>query len=323
MFRNTCFIAVVAQLRHLLQPVMESVRQYRWNDYIMFVRSMSNQKYGYTTPDQGDGQHDAAELLGDILHEYASDFGVEIRKNTVMYECNCNDSTESVECLAMIVLPLPPAEGRYRLSDLQDTYFSPVEVNDLLCDECGCRSNGLFTHTYNRSLSGKLVFRINRYSTEGRRPDEIDLDKYLTFDNGEEEYRLEAILQHHGRSAHQGHYIIFLFINGVWECHNDDDRTFFNDEDMPPYSPEDVYVVVYGLTNPVDSSLRDESSNPRSTDDWGNIPEDPIQTRSYGLPDETDYWSTIQEDPSPQVNDSDSWTYIPEETTKFRKNHRI
>ena len=38
-FRNTCFIAVVANLRHVLQPVMEAVRQYKWKDYINLVRT--------------------------------------------------------------------------------------------------------------------------------------------------------------------------------------------------------------------------------------------------------------------------------------------
>ena len=38
-FRNTCFIAVVANLRHVLQLVMQAVRQYKWKDYINLVRT--------------------------------------------------------------------------------------------------------------------------------------------------------------------------------------------------------------------------------------------------------------------------------------------
>ena len=53
-----------------------------------------------------------------------------------------------------------------------------------------------------------MIFRINRFSDEGKRPDPILVDEKLTFENAEE-YTLEAILQHEGESVHGGHYIIF------------------------------------------------------------------------------------------------------------------
>ena len=57
-FRNTCFIAVVANLRHVLQPVMKAVRQYKWKDYINLVRTSWEGEYIYAL--EHDGQHDAA-----------------------------------------------------------------------------------------------------------------------------------------------------------------------------------------------------------------------------------------------------------------------
>ena len=70
-FRNTCFIAVVANLRHVLQPVMETVRAYSWKEYISLVRTSPHARYSYGPIHNG--QHDAAELLGGILHGHTLD----------------------------------------------------------------------------------------------------------------------------------------------------------------------------------------------------------------------------------------------------------
>ena len=74
--QNTCFIAVVANLRHVLQPVMEAVQQYNWRDYVNHVRTSWHGEYRYGPGHNG--QHDAAELLGDILHGHTSRHGVEL-----------------------------------------------------------------------------------------------------------------------------------------------------------------------------------------------------------------------------------------------------
>ena len=75
-FENSCFIAVVANLRHILKPVMQSVREYTWKDYINLVRTNWNGQYSYAL--EHHGQHDAAEFLGPILHEHAARFGIEM-----------------------------------------------------------------------------------------------------------------------------------------------------------------------------------------------------------------------------------------------------
>ena len=85
-FQNTCFIAAVANLRHVLQPVMEAVRQYKWKEYINHVRTSWHGEYS-DAPGHN-GQHDAAELLGDILHDHTSSYGVEMCVATHVYECN-------------------------------------------------------------------------------------------------------------------------------------------------------------------------------------------------------------------------------------------
>ena len=115
-FRNTCFIAVVANVRHVLQPVMQAVQNKKWNDYVNLVRSTWDGQYSYAP--EHDGQHDAAELLGAILHEHASRFGLEVCvcvTKTVF--CEFNHYTQRLEHVAMIVLVLPNDKNRFTLCE--------------------------------------------------------------------------------------------------------------------------------------------------------------------------------------------------------------
>ena len=113
-FENTCFIAVVANLRHILKPVMQSVRQYTWKDYINLVRTNWNGQYSYAF--EHHGQHDAAELLGAILHQHAASFGIQMCVTRRVF-CPCEtcagDYTTRLEYLPMIVLVLPDEERGY------------------------------------------------------------------------------------------------------------------------------------------------------------------------------------------------------------------
>ena len=250
-YENTCFIAVVANLRHVLQPVMDVVCQYTWNDYIHHVRTSWDGKYSYG---QGHfGQHDAAELLGEILHEDAFRSGVRLRLCRVIDECrdSCRGKRfEGPENLAMIVLPFPAIRGRYTVSSLLDDFLSPELLNELKCEHCGVvDGHGFKQYIFDKSLSGKIVFRVNRYGRgrddrPERRSDPIELEEKIVFDNGDE-YFLEAILQHEGDSASSGHYIVFLRLGGIWQCRNDNRKDEFYGARLPPYSPENVYLVVY------------------------------------------------------------------------------
>ena len=329
-FQNTCFIAAVANMRHVLEPVMESVQDYNWKDYINFVRSNWNQKYEFAPGHNG--QHDAAELLGDILYDHRFRFGVELCVCRQIF--HCNHYRERSEHLSMIVLSLPIETGNFSIRRLRDDYFTPAEVNDLRCEECGMSEvSGICTQIYKRSLSGKLVFRINRYTPQGRRSDPVTLDETLTFENGDE-YILEAILQHEGESIHGGHYIMFLRTNGAWERRDDGKQTVFVSAKLPPYSPENVYVVVYGLlrsngsssssgsANPITSDFRnsiaDEPKNQFPCSTLDPVPEEP-KTNVPGLKeDDFDHWKNIPEKPKRNLptldeDDYDFWKNIREE----------
>ena len=243
-FRNTCFIAVVANLRHVLTPVMALTRRHTWKEFIVFVRRVWEEgKYAFAP--EHDGQDDAAELLGDILHGTESWYGVEISVTTQLYGCNHN--WERVHRLPMIVLQFRQQRGCFQLQELVNDYVTPVEVAERRCEECGCDDmTGLLTHCYRKSLSGKMVFRINRYHVASRRSDPVILNESIFFHNGDM-YDLQAIVQHEGESAHCGHYIMFLRTSRSWECRNDGTVVEHDSAKLPPYSPENVYIVVYTL----------------------------------------------------------------------------
>ena len=70
-FSNTCFIAVVVNLRNLIPDIARvlDLQNSTWKEVITVVRGMCKSKYSYN--EEHCGQHDAAELLGDILFEAA------------------------------------------------------------------------------------------------------------------------------------------------------------------------------------------------------------------------------------------------------------
>ena len=120
-FQNTCFVAVVANLRHVLPPVMQAVRSYTWKEYINEVRRMQEGRYAYTL--EHHGQHDAADLLGDIL-PHPAEFGIELAV-TKGVECCAFEETRA-EYVPMIVLVLPGEPGgQHRLEELVEAYCSP------------------------------------------------------------------------------------------------------------------------------------------------------------------------------------------------------
>ena len=84
-FANTCFIAVVANLRHVLPPVMKFMKEHKhtWPSFVNYSRILRDKhqalKFG---SGDGNGQHDATELLGAIIpaDPKSCGYGVQIRK---------------------------------------------------------------------------------------------------------------------------------------------------------------------------------------------------------------------------------------------------
>ena len=75
-FSNTCFIAVVVNLRNLIPDIVRflDLQNSTWKEVVRAVRGgMFNCKYHYNA--RHCGQHDAAESLGDILFEAVRLYG--------------------------------------------------------------------------------------------------------------------------------------------------------------------------------------------------------------------------------------------------------
>ena len=243
-FRNTCFIAVVANLRHLLRPVHLETSKRTWTELVTFVRQeMRNDRSELRfSASDGTGQHDAALLLSEFLGNVPNTtFGTRIRKTKYM---SCCDQTEDTfETLPMIVLMLPPASGEYSLRTLIQYYEEAEEFTRMECDFCSFEGNkhyapGRKAQSIYDTVDGKMVFRFNRYSAVNRRGDRILLDTSIISEKGDT-YNLEAILQHQGDSMAGGHYIIFVLVSGRWEERDDAEVRRTNLE----YNPSNVRMV--------------------------------------------------------------------------------
>ena len=243
-FRNTCFIAVVANLRHLLRPVHLETSKRTWTELVTFVRQeMRNDRSELLfSASDGTGQHDAALLLSEFLGNVPNTtFGTRIRKTK--YMACCDQTEDTFETLPMIVLTLPPASGEYSLRTLIQYYEEAEEFTRMECDFCSFEgykhyAPGRKAQSIYDTVDGKMVFRFNRYSAVNRRGDRILLDTSIISENGDT-YNLEAILQHQGVSMAGGHYIIFVLVSGRWEERDDAEVRRTNLE----YNPSNVQMV--------------------------------------------------------------------------------
>ena len=225
-FHNTCFIAVVANLRHLLQPVQQQISQYSWVELVNYVRrEMRDHRSNLLfSSDDGNGQHDAADLLSEFLATASRNtFGTRIT-NTKFMLC-CERKAEISEILPMIVLMLPENVDEHSLRSLIQLYEETQQHDRLECDFCSVGANkhyflGTMSKSIRETVDDKLVFRFNRYSADERRSDRILLDSSIVLGNGVH-YNLEAILQHQSDRSGHGHYIIFVLVAGRWEKRDD------------------------------------------------------------------------------------------------------
>ena len=190
-YRNTCFIAVVVNLRSLLPAINDvlHLNERSWKETITAVRVKWRQKYAFTLEFQG--QDDAAELLGDILWE-APAYRWSCKKTTTFYECR--HSTEMHHLLTMVVLSLPEQEISTSVSVLVKRFLEPEALCDLKHDDtvCGvCNQEGEATLSFQGVQPDTCVFRINRYTAHlERRADKIYPDPMLML--GGSAYSLRA-----------------------------------------------------------------------------------------------------------------------------------
>ena len=242
-FTNTCFIAVVANLRHVLPPVMKFMREHKhtWPTFVSYARVLRDKKGALKFGSRdGNGQHDATELLGAIIpaDPLGRGSGVQIMKHRTVSCCGSESSVEEFQAMLPLIFPIERRE--YRLKELLDHYQQKEHLSELLCDRCVKRTEGTFTRRIQTGLNGKMVLRFGRYSDDGKRSDRLLLDPIISSRDGCQ-YKLEAILEHSGSTVFSGHYIIYLLLHGRWEKRNDDKQTFRDDKEEPlRYNPSNV-----------------------------------------------------------------------------------
>ena len=135
-YRNTCFIAVVVNLRALIPQIgrVLQLQTHTWKETIDLVRSKWNARYSYN--EDHHGQHDAGDLLGDILTD-AQDYGFEEERTT--FSLNCRHEWSRQERLLMLVVQLPTVQSFLdtRVNELVSAYTAPLEVDLIECTGCG------------------------------------------------------------------------------------------------------------------------------------------------------------------------------------------
>ena len=243
-YRNTCFIAVVINLRGLIPAIDEvlGLSALTWKETIAIVRAKWGNKYAYT--DEFNGQDDAAELLGDLLWD-APAYRLSCKK-TIKYH-QCQHVTESQQSLCMLVLSMPEQEVFSYVSDLLKRYMEPVALYDLKHEDplCGvCDQEGVSTLSFEGVQPDTCVLRINRYSAGlQRRSDQVYPDPMLVL--GDSSYSLQAVIAHQGDSTHHGHYIMYLRSSQGWERRDDAACTLVGNDTVPPCNLSELYVVIY------------------------------------------------------------------------------
>ena len=206
-FEHTCFIAVVANLRHVLPPVMKFMNEGRhtWPSFVTYSRSIRDRHHALKFGSQdGNGQHDATELLGAIIpaDPTIDGSGVRIMKHRYLWCCN-PDIPPDPEFQAMLPVVFPEERREYSLKELLEHYQEPEHLFELYCDLCERRTEGTFSRRIYTGMNGKMVFRFGRYSDTGKRSDRIILDPTISSDD-DSEYKLEAILEHSGSTVASG-----------------------------------------------------------------------------------------------------------------------
>ena len=101
---------------------------------------------------------------------------------------------------------------------LEPEFLCDLKHDDVLCGVCG--QEGEATLSFDGVQPDICVLRINRY-TQGleRREDHVFPDSRL--DVCGTVYSLRAILEHKGRNANSGHYIMYLRNQQGWEKRDD------------------------------------------------------------------------------------------------------
>ena len=259
-YRNTCFIAAVVNLRTVLPQIATvlALDSSSWKEVIHHARQLFNGKYEYSAVHNG--QHDAAEFLGDVLHQNC--------RNTQLHTCrhsianSCGHEWSTTQSHMMFVLALPPivensrtALPIYTVKELIEASQRDIPLCDLECDVCHQREQqGTAKHTLVQPLPPVMVMRVNRFTRSGKRFNRVRAEPELKLLGCS--YDLQAMVEHHGVSINSGHYVTYLKAGARWELRNDGRRSYLSS----PTDSENAYVIVYVRRSSTSAQMERDSS---------------------------------------------------------------
>ena len=88
--------------------------------FVIYPRTLRDEKHALKFGSKdGNGQHDATELLGAILPSDPTIFGYGVQIKKVRHVFCCNQVAEKDEFQAMLPLLFPEEKREYRLTELQ------------------------------------------------------------------------------------------------------------------------------------------------------------------------------------------------------------
>ena len=173
-YRNTCFIAAVVNLRSVLPQIATvlGLDNSSWKEVIHHARQLFNGEYGYSAVHNG--QHDAAEFLGDVLHQNCRNTQLQMCRRSVASSCGHEWATTQLHMMFVLSLP-PTAESSrsalpmYTVSELIEASQSEIPLCDLECEVCHQREQqGTAKQTLVQPLPPVIVMRLNRYTRSGK-----------------------------------------------------------------------------------------------------------------------------------------------------------
>ena len=262
-----CFVAAVVNLRSILPSIKTrlSLETKTWQQVIIEARSLWNERY---SADDGNGQHDAADLLGDILWEDAF-AGVRVRRHTSTRGCQHQWTTEV--SYKILPLELPQRLRAHTTRSLFALHAQAFIAKDLQCATCHTRDQiGNVQLQIVDPMPEILVLRVNRYTEAGaRRHDAVKPD--LVFACNGSAYTLVAVISHIGENPHSGHYTTALATAAGWESRDDGVK---RTSARMPCDPTHVYVLVYrrGALHPDAAPRPAHARRQPTSDDKSGLP---------------------------------------------------
>lgn len=220
-FMNYLISIIHSQIKHIQYPYKQLATSHeRINEYV-------NKKYENHIKDEG---------YSEIIETFQSFL-------LSQYSCiECKKIRYNYDVIHCVDVPL--AEYNDNLEEFLDDLSENDVINDLYCSKCekntGCTKISVFA-----PIAPILFIRFKRYDNSlFRLNDTINIEHDIEVRdlNGYINYKLRAVVYHHGNSLSSGHYTVDINIDDYWYSYNDNIVIFMDDG---PVCSKNVYILMY------------------------------------------------------------------------------